>query len=281
MQIGIFTRTFVRPTFAETLDAVRAHGIESVQFNLECAGLPAMPDHIDPGECDRIRQEFAARGIRMAAVSGTFNMIHPDPAERHRGLRWLRELASVCDRLGTSVITLCTGTRDPASMWRRHPENDSPQAWADLLASMREAARIAEEHGVTLVVEPEVSNVVDSARKARALLDELASPRVKIVIDGANLFHAGELPRMRVILDEAFALLGPDIVLAHAKDLNRDGEAGHEAAGTGLLDYDHYVALLREVGFEGPLLLHSLQEAQVGGCVAFLRRKLAGQTGSD
>jgi sugar phosphate isomerase/epimerase len=276
MQIGIFTRTFVRPTLAETLDAVRAHGIESVQFNLECAGLPAMPDRIDPGECDRIRQEFAARGVRMAAVSGTFNMIHPDPAERRRGLRWLRELASVCDRLGTSVITLCTGTRDPASMWRRHPENDSPQAWADLLASMREAARIAEEHGVTLVVEPEVSNVVDSARKARALLDELASPRVKIVIDGANLFHAGELPRMREILDEAFALLGGEIVLAHAKDLSRDGEAGHEAAGTGLLDYDRYVALLRGIGFDGPLILHSLQEAQVAGCVAFLRRKLAG-----
>jgi sugar phosphate isomerase/epimerase len=279
MQIGIFTRTFVRPTLAETLDAVRAHGIESVQFNLECAGLPAMPDHIDPGDCDRIRQEFAARGVRMAAVSGTFNMIHPDPEERRRGLRWLRELASVCDRLGTSVITLCTGTRDPVSMWRRHPENDSPQAWADLLASLREAARIAEEHGVTLVVEPEVSNVVDSARKARALLDELSSPRVKIVIDGANLFHAGELPRMREILDEAFALLGPEIVLAHAKDLNRDGDAGHEAAGTGLLDYDHYVALLRQVGFDGPLILHSLQEAQVAGCVAFLRGKLASEAG--
>ena len=26
------------------------------------------------------------------------------------------------------------------------------------------------------------------------------------------------------------SLLGPDIVLAHAKDLSRDGDAGHEAA---------------------------------------------------
>jgi sugar phosphate isomerase/epimerase len=281
MQIGIISGHFARPTLVETLDVIRAHGLECVQFDLRSARLPSMPDRIDSETCDGIRAEMAARAISMAAVSGTFNMIHPDPAERRRGLRWLRELASVCDRLGTPVITLCTGTRDPVSMWRRHPENDSPEAWADLLASMGEAARIAEEHGVTLVVEPEVSNVVDSARKARALLDELASPHVKIVIDGANLFHAGELPRMREILDEAFALLGREIVLAHAKDLSRDGEAGHEAAGTGLLDYDHYVALLREVGFDGPLILHSLQEAQVPGCVAFLRSKLAGQTGSD
>lgn len=281
MEIGIMARTFVRPTLAETLDAVRAHGIEPVQFGLECAGLSPMPDRLDPGDCDRIRRELAARGVRMAAVSGTFNMIHPDPAQRSLGLRRLRELASACDRLGTSIITLCTGTRDPASMWRRHPENHSPEAWEDLLASMREAARIAEECGVTLAVEPEVSNVVDSARKARALLDALASPHVKIVIDGANLFHAGELPRMREILDEAFALLGPDIVLAHAKDLSRDGEAGHDAAGTGLLDYDRYVALLSAVRYEGPLILHSLQEAQVAGCVAFLRGKLAAQSGGS
>lgn len=281
MEIGIMARTFVRPTLTETLDAIRAHGVESVQFGLECAGLSPMPDRLDPGDCDRIRRELAARGVRMAAVSGTFNMIHPDPAERRRGLQRLRELASACDRLGTSIITLCTGTRDPASMWRRHPENDAPEAWEDLLASMQAAARIAEECGVTLAVEPEVSNVVDSARKARALLDALASPHVKIVIDGANLFHTGELPRMREILDEAFALLGPDIVLAHAKDLSRDGEAGHDAAGTGLLDYDRYVALLGAVGYEGPLVLHSLQEAQVAGCVAFLRGKLAAQSGGS
>ena len=32
---------------------------------------------------------------------------------------------------------------------------------------------------------------------------------------------------------EAFELLGRDIVLAHAKDLNRDGDAGDVPAGCG------------------------------------------------
>jgi sugar phosphate isomerase/epimerase len=279
MQIGIMARTFARPTLVETLDAVRAHRLTRVQFDLACAGLASMPARIDGETCDRIREELTARGITMAAISGTFNMIHPDPEERRRGLARLRTLAGACERLGTSVITLCTGTRDPASMWRRHPENDSPGAWADLLPSMREAARIAEECRVTVAFEPEVSNVVDSAQKARRLLDEIASPHLKVVIDGANLFHAGELSRMREILEEAFALLGPDIALAHAKDLSRDGEAGHEAAGTGLLDYDRYLALLHGAGFTGAVILHSLTEAQVPGCVAFLRAKLEGAPG--
>jgi sugar phosphate isomerase/epimerase len=79
---------------------------------------------------------------------------------------------------------------------------------------------------------------------------------------------------MSEVLDQAFALVGKDVVLAHAKDLSRDGEAGHEPAGHGKLDYDRYLGLLHAYGFRGPLLLHGLTESQVPGCVAFLRKKL-------
>ena len=120
-----------------------------------------------------------------------------------------------------------------------------------------------------------MNNVVDSAQKARRLLDEIGSPFLKVTMDPANLFHAGELQRMREILDEAFALVGKDVVLAHAKDLDHDGDAGHKAAGQGKLDYDRYLSLLRTYRFRGPLLLHGLSEAQVPGCMALLREKLA------
>ncbi|HEY0603598.1 MAG TPA: sugar phosphate isomerase/epimerase family protein [Herpetosiphonaceae bacterium] len=273
MEIGIFAKTFIRPTLAETLDAVVAHGIGCVQFNMACAGVPSLPEQIDAALSAEIRGAMEARQLRMAAVSGTFNMIHPDLRRRQDGLARLRTLAAACHDLGTSVITLSTGTRDPDDMWRRHPANDTPESWRDLLAALSEALTIAEEHRVTLAFEPEVSNVVDSAFKGRRLLDELRSPYLKVVMDGANLFHAGELPRMREILDQAFALLGDDIVIAHAKDLSHDGDAGHEAAGTGLLDYDHYLALLRGVGFRGPLILHALAEDQVAQSVAFLVAK--------
>ena len=276
MEIGIFAKTFVRPTLEGTLDAVKAHGLSCVQFNMVCAGLPSMPDCIKIEHCDAIRRGLSSRNITMAAVSGTFNMIHPDIQSRHTGLRRLRDLAFVCKRLGTSVITLCTGTRDAENMWRHHPENDSPQAWKDLLESMREALQIAEEHGVILGFEPEVSNVVNSAIQGRRLLDEMQSPQLKVVMDAANIFHSGELPRMREILDEAFVLLGEDIVIAHAKDLSRDGEAGGEAAGRGMLDYDYYLSLLHKVGFDGPLILHGLREVEVEECVDFLCGKLQG-----
>jgi sugar phosphate isomerase/epimerase len=272
MQLGIFAKTFARPSLGETLDAVRAHGIGCTQFNMSCASLPPMPEEISAELTDRIRGEMERRNLTMAAVSGTFNMIHPDRGKRREGLRRLGVLAEACGRLGTSVITLCTGTRNAEHMWRYHPENDSPGAWRDLLVFMEQAVRVAEEHRVTLAFEPEVNNVVVSAEKGRLLLDEMRSSHLKVVMDGANLFHEGELSYAREVLDTAFELLGEDIVIAHAKDVKSTGEV--VAAGGGELDYDRYLENLRGVGFEGPVILHGLGESEVEGSVAFLRAKL-------
>ena len=275
-QIGILlATTFTTGTLEARLDAAKACGLACVQMSMVCANLPEMPDQISPELPEKIHREAAARGIAIASVTGTFNMSHPDVEHRRTGLRRLRVLAEASPQIGTSSIHVCTGTRDTKSMWRRHPDNDSPEAWQDMVACMREATDIARQANVVLAFEPEMSNVVDSARKARRLLDEIGSPHLKVTIDPANLFHAGELPRMKEMLDEAFALVGKDIVLAHAKDLDHDGEAGHKSAGQGLLDYDRYLGLLRKYDFKGPLLLHGLSVGQVPGCMAFLRAKLS------
>jgi sugar phosphate isomerase/epimerase len=271
MQIGIMARTFNQLTLEGILDAVVKHGIRSIQFSFGCVGLPELPDRMDESLFKKIRREVEAREINMAAVSGTFNMIHPDVNKRRDGLQRFRILTAACHQIGTSVISLCTGTRDPDSMWRRHPDNDLPGAWDDLIDSMEEVLRMAEENDVILAFEPEVSNVIDSAVKGRRLLDQMKSRHLKVVMDPANIFHKGELPRMREIIDEAFHLLGKDIAIAHAKDLDRDGEAGHIAAGKGLLDYRQYLSLLSKVEMDVPLILHGLGEGEVDGCVEFLR----------
>ena len=263
MHIGLMEGTIRRDTLSETLDATVQQGVHHLQF------------HVSPAiSVTEIRKEMDAREIQIVALSGTYNMIDPDIEKRNAGLRMLRYVAEQCEPLGTSVITLCTGSRDPHSMWRAHPDNNSVSAWKDLVDSMDKALEVAKEFNVTLAFEPEVSNVIDSAQKARRLLDEMNSPLLKVVMDGANIFHKGELPKMRDILDEAFELLGEDIVLAHAKDLDRDGEAGHLAAGTGLLDYDRYIGLLNDVGYDGAVVLHGLSEEQVPFCVNFLQMKI-------
>lgn len=275
MEIGIFAKTFNRPTLEATLDAVVAHGLKAVQFNLVCAGLPTLPDAVDDALITQIREAMIARGLHMTALSGTFNLIHPDEQYRQEHLRRLRVLASACKAMGTDVITLCTGTRDAADMWRAHPDNDTPAAWRDLTAMMEAALQIADDAGITLAIEPETGNVVSSAAKGRRLIDEMRSARLKVVIDGANLFYPGELSRMTEVLDEAFDLLGEQIIFAHAKDVAEvNGQLDYRAAGKGTLDWDHYLSRLRRAGFDGALVMHGLPEAEVEGAAAFLRGRL-------
>ncbi len=274
MQLGIFAKTFARAAFAETLDAIVAQGLHSIQFNFACVGLRSLPDTIPSELCERIGRECASRSVVVAGVSGTFNMIHPEPAVRAAGLRRLEVLAPATRALGCDFISLCTGTRDPDDMWRAHPENISPAAWRDLLRSMEQAMAVAERHDVLLGVEPEVGNVISSARKARQLLDELHSSRVKIVIDPANLFHPGPVEHMRGTIQEAFQLVGTDIVMAHAKELAADGTTGNVVPGKGVLDWDYYFNTLAGMNFSGPIVLHGVGESDVPEAARFLRAKL-------
>lgn len=271
MTLGIFARTFSRSAVAEVFRAVAKHHLRTVHFNFACAGLPSLPDAIDPGLADRIRKSALEHRLTIAGVSGTFNMIHPLARERREGLRRLAVIAAACEHLGTSLITLCTGTRDPIDMWRHHPENDSPEAWRDLLVTVTKALTLADKHDLNLGIEPEIGNVISSARQARRLLDEMKSPRLKIVLDPANLFRPHDFPRMNEVMDEAFDLLANDMVMAHAKELNADGTAGSLPPGSGVLDWERYVSLLRSVQFSGPFVIHGLEEKDVAASVKFMR----------
>ena len=275
MKLGIFAKTFKRPTLEETLDAVAAHDLHYVQFNLVCAGVPTLPERLEPALCARIRSAAHSRDLTIVAISGTFNMIHPDLEQRRVGFERLPVLAQAAPELGTDVITLCTGTRDLENMWAAHPGNNTEGAWNDLLDSIERVLGIADKTRVTMAVEPEVANVMSSAEKARKLLDHFKSPRLKIVMDPANLFPAGQRPAMRQVIAEAFQSLGNDIILAHAKELNIAGDAGQEAGGTGLLDYDFYLGELRQIDYDGPLIMHGLAENQVAQCVQILKTKLS------
>jgi sugar phosphate isomerase/epimerase len=269
--LGLLSPEFPAVSLSENLDAIAATGAVSVQFDLASAVGETFPDELSQESIEAIKADFSERQLRLAALSGTYNMIDPNPRAREAGAVALNRVIAWAPSLGAEVVTLCTGSRDPNDMWRRHPGNDTPEAWADLLVQMEQAVRIAEKWGVTLGVETEVGNTINSVHKARSLLDQIKSPRLKIVMDGANIFQRGQLPRMRQVLDEAFELLGSDIALAHAKDLDRDGEAGHVAAGRGKLDYRYYMELLSRSGYDGAIILHALKPAEAMDRLAFVR----------
>jgi sugar phosphate isomerase/epimerase len=273
MRVGIMARTFSGRTADEVLNCITSHGIESVQFNLSCAGADTLPEMIDDALCRQIRSAFEWRQLEMVAISGTYNMIDPNVTKREIMTSRAVRLIERARDLGTPFVSLCTGTRDPESMWRSHPDNRAPESWRDLIKTLERLTAAAERCGVTLGIEPEKANVVDSARQARRLLDEIQSPNLKIILDGANLVEPHDLTNARSVLQEAFDLLGPDIGLVHAKEIPNDSSSPEEAAGAGQLDWDSYFRGMRSIGYDGPIVLHNLAPSQVDQSVRFLRRQ--------
>lgn len=276
MELGIFAKTFPGDDPAAVLGAVREAGYPTAQFNLASAGLPSMPDAVPERTLDAIRAARDATGVALVALSGTYNMIHPDVAERERGHERLEAVVAAAAALGIPLVTLCTGTRDPDDQWRAHPDNAGEAAWADLLASMERAVAVAERHGVRLGVEPELANVVDSVERAARLLAH-CGPRVGIVLDPANLFEVAAADARRALVDEALERLGPHLALAHAKDRHADGRFA--TAGQGVIDWPHYVDGLRAAGYDGALVTHGLDAEEAPGVARFLSRTLAAAEG--
>lgn len=271
MRLGIFSKTFEGQTPGLVLQAVAQAGFSAAQYNMACSGMPAMPEHIAPDAAQAVASAARDSCIEITAVSGTYNMVHPDLRVREAGHARLEALAQACAGMGTQLITLCTGTRDPDDQWRAHPDNHGLAAWRDLLQSMEIAVAIAEKYQLYLGIEPELANVVSSAQRARDLMDQLASPRLRIVLDPANLFEVATLDAQRNTVAQAIDLLADRIAMGHAKDRYADGRFA--TAGQGVLDYPHYLAQLKAVGFDGPLIAHGLAASEAAGVAHFLRSR--------
>lgn len=268
MDLGIFAKTFPGSDPLSVLTAAKTAGYRTVQYNLVCSGLSSMPDEIGAHVPLEITNAVTETGIGLCAVSGTFNMIHPKREKRDVGLKRLGIIASCAREMGTDLITLCTGTRDAEDQWRGHRDNRTSEAWSDLLNSMETAVEYAERHDVFLGIEPELANVVDSASKAKKLIDDLKTDRIRIVFDPANLFEIASLEEQRKIISHGIDLLGPHIGIAHAKDRFADGSFA--TAGKGVLDYAHFIGELTQIGFKGPMVTHGLSKDEAGEVCTFL-----------
>lgn len=274
-RLGIFARTFPRPTAAEVAAEVAAHGFELTQLNLSSMGLPTLPDVGDDVDYGAIADAFDREHVTIWGLSATFNAIHPDVAFRAAETAKAVALLTTTGALRYTAATLCTGTRNPDDMWRAHPDNSNRQAWTDLRATLDELIPAARTAGVRLGVEPEPGNVIADARAAERLLSQLGGDAevIGIVLDPANLLSPGTLPQQRAILSAAFDNLGEHTICVHAKDVVEAGQ--YAAAGRGGLDYDLVLQLHAALPHAVPIVIQDAAEDDVERTRTFLLDGLA------
>jgi sugar phosphate isomerase/epimerase len=121
--------------------------------------------------------------------------------------------------------------------------------------------KTAEKLGVTLAIEPVYKHIVCDGKRARRVLDAVASPNLQIILDPVNLLHPDNLDRRDEVIAEAIELLGREIAVIHIKDYVNNGTDNMPCMAAGLGEMD-YSAVLRFAKLKKPYIQMTFEETR-------------------
>lgn len=277
MELGFYSPEISGKDTAEVFAKARAYGFSEVQYNFLTSHKEEMPGEFFSGELKEVAAAAQDQGIRITAVNGTFNMVDSNKDRLSEYIRRFRLICEAAAFFDAKIVTLCTGSKNPAGMWRYSPDSAKEEVFSELLDTTGKIMPYAAEYGLVFGVETEASNVIFTAERCRRYLDEIADPRLCVIMDCANLFPAGTARRENVdgTIRKAFSLLGQDIALAHGKDIAENGTVSFASPGMGIVNYELFFELLKEIRYDGGLILHGIHDpADFRPCIRIMQEKL-------
>jgi sugar phosphate isomerase/epimerase len=213
-------------------------GVEIAPFTL----ANAVTD-ISAGERQRIREAAARNQIEIAGIhwvlvkpEGLY-INHPDKSLRERTAKYFCDLVDFCADLGGGIMVV--GSPKQRNLM---PGVSYEQGWDWATTTFRDAVRQAEHRSVTICFEPLApaeTNFINTAVEAIRFVQQLASPRFKIILDTKAM--SSESKPIPAIIQESW----PHFAHVHANDPNMKGP------GFGALDFKPVAAALKGVGYAG------------------------------
>lgn len=190
------------------------------------------------------REDLATRAARFRVQISSiclhsfwqFSFADQDEKVRAIAKSITRETIGFCGELGVGVILV------PVSNPCGAETRDANRRWLD---SVRACADTAAQHGVTIGLENVSRSHIRSGAEMAAFLDAVDSPFVKAYYDVGNGKTLGGDPA------EEIRALGGRIVQVHIKS------PGDEVLGDGTVDLPACVNALRDVGYDGYLILET------------------------
>ena len=240
---------------------------------------------MDPYEGFKVIAEMGVPGVHLSVGSGPFAPDALDASARRALVAHLKGMGlefsalsawggnvDLCEQEGLAghiedgkkVLELAADLG--CNIWQAHigvmPRETSDPRWATLVDAAGQIAAHGEKVGACLAIEtgPEPPHVV------KRLIETVGSEAIRVNYDPANLI----LWPARFALDEGrpyekaeairefeptegVKLLGPYTVHTHAKDalVHEDGVRQEVPLGTGWVEWDRYMSLLDEQGYDG------------------------------
>lgn len=255
LRIGVSTLGFTQMSNAEVARELSAAGIRLIQLFLNQTDSRFWKyngrsdvSSLTPARCREIAAAYRDAGITIHSLGVYTNLIHPDPAERAANLDYFDAMMEIGGHMGVTVFVTESGHyHDPAAPAPRIEWHFQDAVWPQMVETVRQLAERAERRGATVLLEPFYRSFFASAKRLRTFLEAVASPRVRALLDPANLIEVNDL-------EEVFAQLAPWIECLHAKDRKLHVERG-VAAGQGDIDYPAFVRLAARHTPQAPLVL--------------------------
>src|SRR5947209_4026435 len=164
--LGVHTHLF-RGAPAAVSQACRAAGLDCVQLTPAFPGLLFRdPAQITASRCQQAAEPFQEAGLQIAALACSSNLLNPDLARRHEAIVRLHALLRHCRDFGTTGLVSETGSLSPDAIADPDAPTQSIEAWTELRIILAECLRIADDHGVTLMLRARAGQAVASAADA-------------------------------------------------------------------------------------------------------------------
>ncbi len=254
LTVGIATTGFTDRTNAQLAEELKSAKIRTIQLFLTQSdskywkynGRNDLSD-LTPDRSKAIADTYRSAGITIHSIGVYTNLIHPDPEERKANLTYFEAMMEVGRQMGVGRFISEAGHYYPPEPHTGLSYDFREEVWKTMVATARELARIADRHDATVLFEPYFGSFFASAKRTRVFLEEVDSPRIRALLDPANLLELNDL-------DEMFGQLGPWIDCLHGKDRKLHTQRG-VPAGQGDLDYRKFVELASQRTPAAPMIL--------------------------
>lgn len=235
------------------IPAIKSWGGDVIEFAMEDDAVV---------ETNALRQVLQNEdmGCSIVGLFGPDRDLSLDDAARQRGIDYARRCIDVCAEVGAAIFSGAVVGVGGQVLLADAVRRSRIERAAD---SLRELGQYAAQAGVRFVVEVlnrYENNLLNTAAQARELIDLTDHPAVEIHLDS---FHMN--------IEEHH--LGDAIRRAGEKLMHLHGSESHRGTpGTGLVRWDQVAAALRDIHYEGDVIIESLDyKSPLGPLARFWR----------
>lgn len=206
------------------------------------------------------------------------NNIHPDLSERRKIQKKVARMVETAERIGLSFVVSHTGSC-AESPTKPHRDNWTKETWEASVKAIRQILRDTAGSRVSLGIEALNPCNINNPQAHVRLREDVGDKRVKVTLDPTNMLNTAVYYRTTELIEECFALLGEDILYAHAKDVLWTPEMlpafKWVIPGTGTMDYETYLVHLSRMKNPRTLMLEFLSEGQYPQAKQFIEETAA------